>query len=90
MNVGAHIVVSGLVQGVGFRYFVYYKAAKLGLSGFVRNLPHGSVEINVEGERGLVEELIKDIKVGPRSAMVKDLKIDWTEPSDHFSRFEIL
>ena len=89
MDVGAHILVSGLVQGVGFRYFVSARARKLGLSGYVCNLFDGSVEIFAEGERALIEDLIREVKVGPRAAHVADLKIHWREPKREFVGFII-
>lgn len=89
MEAGARIVVRGFVQGVGFRYFVLRHASKLGLHGYVQNLYNGDVEIEVEGNRSLVEELIKELKVGPRSAQVTDLKIEWKVPNQQFRGFEI-
>ena len=84
----AHIVVEGLVQGVGFRWFASHKAMQLGLAGHVRNLADGNVEVEAEWDRSLVEELIAALKVGPRSAHVRNLRIMWVEPrheSNHFS-----
>jgi len=89
MEVGAHIVVRGFVQGVGFRYFVYDRARRLGLNGFVRNMYNGDVEIEVEGDRSLVEEFIKEVKVGPRAARVADVFIRWKETLQHYTSFEI-
>ncbi len=89
MQVGVHITVKGLVQGVGFRYFVYRHATHLGLTGWVRNEYNGDVEICAEGDRSLIEELIKELKVGPRSADVKDLKIEWQEYQGRYEGFEI-
>ena len=89
MQIGVHITVQGLVQGVGFRYFVYRHASKLGLTGWVRNLYNDDVEIEVEGDRSMVEELIKEVKVGPRSAHVKDLKIEWQDFKNRYQAFEI-
>jgi acylphosphatase len=89
MHIGVHIVVQGMVQGVGFRYFVVHHASALGLSGYVRNLYNGDVEIEAEGERSLVEELIKEVKVGPRSAHVKDLKLEWKECQNRYKGFEV-
>lgn len=89
MTVRAHIVVLGMVQGVGFRWFTAREAQGLGLSGFVRNSGDGSVEVEAEGERGIVEELINRLKVGPRSADVQDLQIIWQEPLKERPRFEI-
>lgn len=89
MQVAAHIVIRGVVQGVGFRYFVYRVAVRFGLGGWVRNLYNGDVELLAEGERSLVEELIKDVTIGPRSAHVKDLTIEWQNSTGTYSSFEI-
>jgi acylphosphatase len=89
MQVGVHIIVQGMVQGVGFRYFVWRQATKLSLSGFVCNLYDGDVEIEAYGDRSLLEELIKEVKVGPRSAYVKDLRIEWKEFQERYIGFEV-
>ncbi len=87
--VRAEIVVNGLVQGVGFRYFIYSKADNLGLHGFVKNLFSGEVYTVVEGEKFLIEDLFEKLKTGPRSAHVRNSSISWTEPKNEFTRFEI-
>ncbi|MDL1893071.1 acylphosphatase [Sphingobacteriales bacterium CHB3] len=90
MSVRVHIVVEGLVQGVGFRWFVLRKAESLGINGWVRNLYNGNVEIEAEADRSLLEEFIKEIKVGPRSAHVTNVRIEWKEVSpNEFSSFTI-
>ncbi|MEK6756751.1 MAG: acylphosphatase [Bacteroidota bacterium] len=89
MQVGVHIIVQGMVQGVGFRYFVWREATKLSLSGYVRNLYNGDVEIEAQGDRSLVEEFVKVVKVGPRYAYVKDLKIEWKEFQERYKGFEV-
>ena len=89
MQVRVHVVVSGLVQGVGYRYFVYNKAMSLTLTGYVRNLFSGDVEIEAEGDRSLVEEFMKQIKVGPRAAHVADMKIEWIKCTETHSGFEV-
>ncbi len=89
MQVRAEILVKGLVQGVGFRYFVVREAEKLGVNGFVKNLYSGEVLTVAEGEKGLVEELFNKIKVGPIHAAVKSFKIDWLVPKNEFETFEI-
>ncbi|MEJ2507453.1 MAG: acylphosphatase [Ignavibacteriaceae bacterium] len=89
MKVRAEILVNGLVQGVGFRYFVYREALKLGLVGFTKNLFTGEVLTIVEGEKSLVEELYRKIKVGPSHASVKNCNVDWLEPKNEFNIFEI-
>ena len=63
MNIAAHILVHGVVQGVGYRYFIAMKAEECGLYGYVKNLIDEDVEIVVEGDRSLIEELIKAAKV---------------------------
>lgn len=83
------MTVKGLVQGVGFRYFVAAKASRLGLVGFVCNTYSGEVEIEVEGERSGIESLIREVKVGPRASQVRDVVIEWHEESNRFSHFEI-
>jgi acylphosphatase len=89
METEAHIIVKGLVQGVGFRYFAHRMATGLGLTGYVKNLYTGDVEIVASGERSLIEEYIKQVKVGPRSAQVNDMLIDWRAVSRKFTTFEI-
>jgi len=90
MEIGAHIIVRGQVQGVGFRFFVHNWVHKLGLRGFVKNLYNGEVEIQVEGARSLIEELIREVKIGPRSAGVTGVQIDWRKADQHFINFNIL
>jgi acylphosphatase len=89
MEVRAEIVVNGLVQGVGFRYFVMREAQKLGLYGYVKNLYTGEVLTVVEGERAIVEDMVKKLKVGPMHASVKTCKVDWQEPKNEFTEFEV-
>jgi acylphosphatase len=85
----AEIIVNGLVQGVGFRYFVFRLAEKLGLKGYVQNLYSGEVLSVVEGEKYLIEEFFKQIKIGPHHAVVKNSSIKWSGSKNEFSRFEI-
>ena len=89
MEVRAEIVVNGLVQGVGYRYFVVREAQKLGLKGYTKNLYTGEVLTVVEGERTIVEEIIKKIKMGPIHAAVKSCKVDWQQPKNEFTDFEV-
>ena len=87
--VRAEITVNGLVQGVGFRYHILRQAQNLDLKGFVKNLFTGEVYIIAEGERGMIEELIKLTKAGPSHAYVKNCHVEWTESKDEFKTFEI-
>ena len=89
MDSHAVIIVRGFVQGVGYRWFVNRHAVSLGLKGFVQNNFDGSVFTEVEGDKSLVEALIKELKVGPRSAHVSDLTVEWSEPKYLFMNFMI-
>ena len=84
-----HVVVYGYVQGVFFRAFVSKWAIELGLTGYVRNLPGGGVEVNAEGERKRLEKLIGYLKVGPRAAKVEKVVINWSEYTGNYPRFSI-
>ena len=88
-KVRAEILVNGLVQGVGFRYFVYRNAEKLGLNGFTQNLFSGEVLTIVEGPKYLIDELYELIKIGPRHASIKNASIKWSEAKNEFTNFEI-
>jgi acylphosphatase len=70
-------VVRGSVQGVGFRDFVTREGRRLGLSGTVRNQMDGSVEVISEGERGLLEELLRALWRGPDEADVQRVESRW-------------
>ena len=88
-NLKAEIVVAGLVQGVGFRYFIYSKARNLELKGYTKNLFSGEVITIVEGEKYLIEELIDFIRIGPSRSHVKKCSVSWFENKNEFENFEI-
>jgi len=83
----AHIVVSGLVQGVGFRVEAQRCASRLGLNGWVQNSPDGSVEIHVEGDEDALGEFINWCHVGSSKAVIEDVSVDWTSADGGFSGF---
>ncbi len=85
----AEILANGLVQGVGFRYFVIKNAESLELNGYVKNLFSGEVLTVVEGSRAKIEELFKRIRVGPSHAAVRNCRIEWGESKNEFTNFEI-
>jgi acylphosphatase len=66
-----HVRISGRVQGVGFRWFVREEARRLGLSGWVSNLPDGEVEVRAGGEASSLERLRRALEVGPTGAEVQ-------------------
>ncbi len=86
---GIHLVVSGVVQGVGFRWFVERVARNLGLVGHVRNLYDGSVEAYAEGEENVLNAFYKELKIGPRSAHISGIRLDWQEYTGKFKDFRI-
>jgi acylphosphatase len=85
----AEILVNGLVQGVGFRYFVVRRAEELGLKGYTKNLFSGEVYTIVEGERFIIEDFYNKVKIGPVHANVKNASIKWSESKNEFNRFEV-
>ena len=68
--VSCRFVVRGRVQGVGYRYFVLREAEGLGVSGFARNLPDGSVEVVAEGDDPVLLQLEERLRKGPSFAKV--------------------
>ena len=88
-KVRAEVVVSGLVQGVGFRYFVLQKAHELKLNGYVKNQMDGTVLTVVEGKKSSIELLFDQLKVGPMYSDVRDIKIGWSSFVSEFSNFEV-
>jgi acylphosphatase len=87
--VRVHILVLGRVQGVGFRAFAARTAAGLGLSGGVRNLDDGRVELDVEGRRSVIETLIRELKTGPPAAHVTKIEMEWSGATGLYSTFSI-
>jgi acylphosphatase len=85
----AEIIISGFVQGVGFRYYILKHAQELGLTGYTKNIVTGEVQTVVEGEVSQIEELFSIIKVGPRSSTVKNARIYWSDNIDEFTSFQI-
>lgn len=85
----AVILVTGRVQGVGYRAFAQGEAVRRGLAGGVRNLEDGRVEVQVEGARPAVEALIEALRRGPRLGRVDDLQVLWEAPTGRQVGFHI-
>ena len=83
------IILSGRVQGVGFRFFVYRLAQNYPLTGYVMNLPSGDVEILAEGERRIVEHFLDQAAKGPGFAYILDVKSIMETPLKDMTHFEI-
>ena len=89
MRARFHGIVSGRVQGVAYRYFAQKWAGALSLSGWVRNLPDGRVEVLAEGEKEVLERFTERLREGPRMAVVDDLELSWEEPAGESGGFRI-
>ena len=87
--VRAHVRISGKVQGVYFRASTQASAQRLGVTGWVRNLRDGDVEAVFEGPKDAVEKLIAWCHRGPDKARVRQVIVEWEEPSGEFTSFEI-
>jgi acylphosphatase len=76
MKIARRFVVSGRVQGVGFRWFTQDAARREGAMGWVRNLPDGRVEAVIEGESEAITRVERAIRTGPRGARVETVDVD--------------
>lgn len=89
MNVGAHVFITGRVQGVFFRSKTRKEAIKYDVNGWVRNLPDGRVEALFEGKKEDVDKLIDFAGKGPSGAKVMDLNVKWQDYSGKFNDFNV-
>ena len=84
-----HLIVSGRVQGVGFRFSAHDEAKDLALAGWVRNLANGEVEIVAEGKRENLQMLAAWAHLGPPSAHVTEVREDWLDFTGELTEFRI-
>lgn len=89
MKKSLQILVSGRVQGVAFRYSTRQRATKLGLTGYVRNLYDGRVEIVAEGEENSLKNLLAWAYHGPPGAYVVRVEYEWSQGKNNFPSFII-
>ncbi len=89
VNTRVSATVTGLVQGVSFRWFLQRRAAELGAVGYVRNNTDGSVSFVAEGTHDTLERLLDAARVGPSEAVVENVETRWETPTGEFQRFEI-
>jgi acylphosphatase len=87
--VRARLLISGTVQGVGYRWSCRREGQRLGLTGWVRNLPDGRVEALLQGTREQVEAMIKWCYRGPEEARVSDIAVSYQTPGEDFKEFGI-
>jgi acylphosphatase len=85
-----HIIVKGRVQGVGYRHFALVQAKQQGLTGTVKNLSNGHVEIYANGKEKVLNNYLNTISEGPVSADVSDVDSDWQEPTNTYDDFKIV
>jgi acylphosphatase len=88
-KVRVHLVIEGRVQGVFFRASALQQASRLGITGWVRNCPDGSVEIVAEGEQKKIEKLVDWCHRGPPSAEVRRVRIKWGAFQNEFESFRM-
>jgi acylphosphatase len=88
-NQSLHAIVHGRVQGVSFRYYATAHANELGLTGWVRNLPDGTVEVMAEGSRERLDQLLQFLQTGPTGARVSTVETSWQTASGHYNDFSI-
>ncbi len=84
-----HAVVHGRVQGVGYRVYAMESARRYHLTGWVRNLKDGTVEVYAEGEELKLTELLTDLHRGPILGYVEDIDIEWEKKKPEFDSFNI-
>ena len=89
VDVAVSIIIYGEVHGVTFRASAQTKALELCLTGWVRNLPSGTVEVHAEGSRDSLDQLFKWCQKGPPSADVSRCDLDWVTPQ-RMDKFRIL
>ena len=84
-----YILISGKVQGVGFRYFTRQNAMRLGVHGYAKNLPNGKVEVVAEGDKATLEEFVKILWKGPPASRVEDVKVEARPHSGEYTSFGV-
>ncbi|OPY78406.1 MAG: Acylphosphatase [Syntrophorhabdus sp. PtaU1.Bin153] len=89
MMIRAHILVSGVVQGVFFRHNTMKKANEFNVKGWVRNLQDGRVEIVCEGKKDEVQKLVDWSKKGPAGAYVNNIHVTWEDYIGEFDTFRV-
>ncbi len=88
MRVARRFLVSGRVQGVGYRYFALDAARRDGLHGYVKNLPDGRVEAEAEGEVEALERFERALRQGPSQARVEHVIVESTNPTGRHTGFQ--
>lgn len=85
----AHLKITGIVQGVNFRFTSREIAKSLGLAGHAKNLPDGSVEILIQGDEKAIKNFILWAHTGPPAAKVEKVDVEWQDASQRLKGFSI-
>ena len=85
-----HALITGMVQGVGYRFFVLKSAEELGLAGWVRNRWDGRVEVAAEGPHEALNKLLLKLRRGPIGAQVDDVQYEFSDSKGEFKQFAVL
>ncbi len=85
----AEVTVQGVVQGVGYRFFVLNQARLYDVKGYVKNMPDGTVQVVAEGDKGIVKDFIERLRIGPLSAHVTGVDVKWDENDSGFTEFRL-
>ena len=83
-------IASGKVQGVSYRVYVQDSAVELGLTGSVRNLPNGTVEIVAQGQPDILKDFVEYLHEGSLMAKVESVAVDWVSPKVTYEEFSVL
>jgi acylphosphatase len=89
LRVARNFLISGRVQGVGFRWFAQTVAEREGVHGWVRNLPDGRVEAQAEGDAEAVERFERALRHGPRGARIDEVDVDALTPTGRDTGFSV-
>ncbi len=88
-SAGIHAIITGIVQMVGYRWFAVNSAKDLKLTGWVKNLDDGTVEIKAFGKRGTLNEFVKQLSIGPMYSKVTDVRVREIEYELTYTDFEL-
>ncbi len=89
MQIARHFLISGKVQGVGYRYFAMRAAIDHQINGYVRNLTSGQVEVVAQGLRNAIEDFKKELAAGPYHAEVTEIIETHQTPSEQYQGFQV-
>lgn len=89
MNKHIHVLYTGRVQGVGFRFTAEESARQLAVVGWVKNLRDGRVELVAEADEKVLAQFLNEIRTGPMRNFIKDTEVTWSTATNEFDEFEI-